>query len=215
MSTMIFVGAHPDDIELGCGGTIAYFANKGYKIKCIFLTKGEVCADPEKRQQESIAACLSLGVEKSNIHFGPFKDCRVPETWELIQFLESFYLSVVKGVMKPDPDIQAVYIHSQDEVHQDHQAAAKSCRIAFRYVPNIFAYETPSVTASFNPTSFVNINSFTSRKFKALKCHETQIKLDKSFLEYKAMLRLASFRGSQFSVKFAEAFQTIKNQIKV
>lgn len=213
MSTIIFVGAHPDDIELGCSGTIAYFASKGYRIICIFLTRGEACANPERRQQESIAACLRLGVEERMIYFGPFEDCHVPETWDLIDYLESFCMKIIDGRKKPDPDVRAVFIHSSDDVHQDHRAAANCCRTAFRYVPNIFAYEAPSVTAAFNPTTFVNITSFMGSKEKALKCHRTQIELSKPCLEYEAMLSLAAFRGSQFGVQCAEAFQTIKNQI--
>jgi len=216
MRKLIFVGAHPDDIELDCGGTIAYFANKGYNIECIFLTNGQAGGDPVQRQEESINACISLGVrDNSMIKFGTFEDRRVLETFDVIDYLENLYYTEVDGRKKADPDVHAVFIHSPDDVHQDHRAVAECCRTAFRHAPRIFAYEAPSATASFNPTSFVNISGFVISKWNALTCHRSQIELGRAYIEYKAMLRLASFRGSQFGVPFAEAFQTLKNQIDV
>ena len=41
MRRVLFVGAHPDDIELGCGGTVACFSERGYETECIYLTNGE------------------------------------------------------------------------------------------------------------------------------------------------------------------------------
>lgn len=207
---VICVASHPDDIEVGCGGTVAQFVARGYEVWCIYLTKGEEgradCDGPELRAEESIAACGVLGVDKDRIVFGDFRDTRIPETLKTIHFLEQFYINDVDRTY-------AVLIPSFEEIHQDHRATSQACVTAFRYVPRILAYESPSTTATFNPTSFVDITPFLKTKWKALKCHESQIKQRKMYLEYRAMLRLSSFRGRQIGVKFAEGYQTIKNLI--
>jgi LmbE family N-acetylglucosaminyl deacetylase len=204
---VICVASHPDDIELGCGGAVAQFVEKGYEVWCIYLTKGEEGQahgdNPKLRVKESITACGILGVDKDRIVFGNFKDTCIPETVETIHFLEQFYINDMESVY-------AVVIPSFKEIHQDHRATAKACITAFRYVPRIFAYESPSTAATFNPTSFIDITNFMKIKRSALKCHESQIKLNKMYMEYRAMLCLSAFRGHQIGVKYAEAFETIK-----
>jgi len=203
---VIFVGAHPDDPELGCGGTIADFASKGYDIQIIYVTKGgkgKVPGDgPEVRVKESIKACAKLGVNEKKIFFGEFKDTRVPDSFDTIKFLEKFYHDV--------KNVYAVFIPSLHEVHQDHRVVAINSITAFRYVPRIFAYESPSTTAEFRPTSFVDVTGTIKIKWRALKCHKSQIAQHKIYMEYRAMLCISSFRGRQIGVKYAEAFETIK-----
>ena len=203
---VFFVGAHPDDTELGCGGTIADFINKGYDVRIIYATrggKGRVPGDgPEIRVKESIRACVKLGVDRQKVFFGEFEDTCVPDSFETIHFLEGFYLDA--------KNIYAVFIPSLHEVHQDHRAVASASITAFRNAPRIFAYESPSTTAAFSPTSFVDITGNIKTKWKALKCHESQIAQHKMYMEYRAMLCISSFRGRQIGVKYAEAFETIK-----
>lgn len=86
MLKVLFIGCHPDDIELGCSGTICHFLKKGYEVICVFLTKGERGGDPTVRVRESIEACERLGVRSRNIIFGNFKDTQVPESHETITF---------------------------------------------------------------------------------------------------------------------------------
>jgi LmbE family N-acetylglucosaminyl deacetylase len=62
---IIAVGAHPDDVEIGCGGTLANLANHGYRVGIIDLTDGEptpMCDDPKIRLAEAAAAAQCLGV---------------------------------------------------------------------------------------------------------------------------------------------------------
>lgn len=64
---VIAVGAHPDDCEIGCGGTLASLARQGYRVGIIDLTNGEPtpqCALPEVRLAEAQAAADSLGIAK-------------------------------------------------------------------------------------------------------------------------------------------------------
>ena len=91
---VIFVGAHPDDVELGCGGSIAYFVASGFEAHCIFLTRGEKCGDAERRTEESLAACRGLGVDERHVVFGGWRDTALPESADLIEFLEGWAKTV-------------------------------------------------------------------------------------------------------------------------
>jgi LmbE family N-acetylglucosaminyl deacetylase len=194
-SKVIFVGAHPDDIELGCGGTVAYFVRKDYEVLCVFLSRGEkgrqIPQDgPKVRMIESIKACQILGVDKRNIFFGKFEDTRIPDSVDTIHFLEQFY-------SYESSNLYSVFIPTTDEIHQDHKRVASSCVAA-------------TAQWLFNPTTFVEITPFLRLKWKALRCHETQIRQKKMYLEYRSMVHLSAFRGRQANVRYAEAFQTIK-----
>jgi LmbE family N-acetylglucosaminyl deacetylase len=194
---ILAVGAHPDDIELGCGGTIGAASNAGVKVIAVFLTKGEKSGDPEMRRDESLNALKLLGV--SDVHFGDFPDTEIPNSRKVIDFLESFCKKA---------NVDTILTHTTNDSHQDHRQVGWLSLSAFRNVPRILAYETPRVTSSFSPTYFVDISNFIDTKWAALKCHLTQC--DKRYLAYESMINLASFRGNQVNVRAAEGFEVIR-----
>lgn len=204
MYKVIFVGCHPDDIELGCSGTIRCFALNNYVIICVVLTRGEHGGDPDLRVQETTNALQGLGVCEENIVIGNLPDTRIPYSVDTVQFLEQFY----------DDRVYAVFIPSCDETHQDHRNASLSCLTAFRNARRLLAYESPSTTASFSPSVFVDITGHTADKWRALRCHKSQLEQHRMYLDYRAMLRLAAFRGSQSKIKFAEAFDVVRYQVE-
>lgn len=201
---VIFVGSHPDDIELGCGGSVAYFVEKGYEVWCVILTKGEKglgCKNsPDIRVRESIKALQQLGVKKKNIVFGNFEDTQIPDSFEVIRFLETYNFE------NPE-DIYAVFFHSESDYHQDHQVTAKACQTAFRHVRRMLTYESPSITPSFAPLAFIDIGDYIRRKIRALRCHKSQIDQQRIYMEYKAMICVSRFRGHQIGKRYAEAFE--------
>jgi len=195
--TVLAVGAHPDDIELGCGGTIARYCTEGTRVICVYLTKGEKSGDANARMQESIQACNLLGVQE--IHFGDFEDAEVSCTHDGIAFLESYY-------QKYHPT--AVFSHSIHEMHQDHRNTAYLSLAAFRYVPRLLSYETPRVMGSFVPNYFIDVSRWVDVKRKALEVHKTQ--MEKTYMDYQSMLNLASYRGRQANIEAAEAFEVVR-----
>ena len=194
---IIAIGAHPDDIELGCGGTISYLSDRGYNVFCIFVTKGEVGGDPIIRQRESKAACDILGAKE--VIFGDFIDTEVPNSRDLITFLEKF---------ATDKKPEMVFIPNENDTHQDHRNLSLSCLPAFRKSPTILSYESPSTTSAFIPQFFFNIEAQLPKKKLCLEMHQTQKERD--YLEWKAMLSLASYRGNQCGSLYAEAFESVR-----
>jgi LmbE family N-acetylglucosaminyl deacetylase len=196
-NTILAVGAHPDDIELGCGGTIRAAVKQGKKVIAVFLTKGEHSGDPQVRPQESIEALSYLGVRE--VHFGNFPDTEIPCSRQAIDFLEDFFIK-----NKP----QTILTHTVNDIHQDHRQVGWISMSAFRNAPQMLAYETPRVTHSFSPTYFVDITNCVNDKWTALKCHYSQ--KTKRYITYESMVNLASFRGSQVSLPAAEAFEVVR-----
>jgi LmbE family N-acetylglucosaminyl deacetylase len=195
---ILAVGAHPDDIELGCGGTLCMAARKGGKVIGVYLTKGEKSGDAKIRVRESMNALRVLGVRE--IYFGDFPDTNIPNSFEAVDFLEQFSI-------KYNPDI--VLTHTVNDTHQDHRQVGWLSISAFRNVPKILAYETPRVRpATFAPTYFVDIVGCVEKKLEALNCHSSQ--KEKRYLAYESTVSLSSFRGSQVGVAAAEAFEVVK-----
>jgi LmbE family N-acetylglucosaminyl deacetylase len=194
---VLAVGAHPDDIELGCGGTLCQAAKNGANVIAVFMTKGELSAAPEVRTQESTNALSMLGVKE--IYFGNFADSEIPQSRKAIDFLENF--AIKNGA-------EIILTHSINDIHQDHRQTAWLSISAFRNVPRILSYETPRVTPNFSPNYFVNISKAIDLKWKALQCHLSQRK--KRYLAYESMVNLASFRGSQVGLREAEAFEVVR-----
>ena len=202
---VIFVGCHPDDIEIGCGGSVSLLVSLGFEVICVFLTRGEHGGEPAVREAESRRACRRLGVTVGNIFFGDFPDTAVRDSHETIAFLEGFATGSVWGVFVP----------SRHETHQDHRHASEACLSAFRRVTRILAYESPSVTPEFQPNAFIRINGHLARKWGALKCHRSQIvQGNKMYLQYRSVIRMAEYRGQQNAVDYAEVFEALRLQIE-
>lgn len=196
-NVILAVGAHPDDIELGCGGTIRAAAKMGKRVIAVFMSKGEHSGNPEVRPKESIEALSLLGV--TDVHFGDFPDTEIPCSRQAIDFLEAFY-----AANKPE----TVLTHTVNDIHQDHRQVGWASMSAFRNAPQLLAYETPRVNAQFAPTYFVDITHSVNDKWIALKCHFSQ--KTKRYITYESMVNLASFRGSQVSLPAAEAFEVVR-----
>ena len=193
----IAVGAHPDDIELGCGGSVCRLLKKGGTVTAVFLTKGERSGHAEIRTKESRDALGVLGVKEA--YFGDFPDTEIPNSHKVIGFLEQF---CAKG------DVDVVLTHGVNDSHQDHRQVGWFSLSAFRNVPKILAYETPRVTPAFSPSYFVDVSDCMETKWRALQCHSSQ--RSERYLTYESMLKLASFRGSQVGVSAAEAFEVVR-----
>ena len=195
--SILAVGAHPDDVELGCAGTLCNAVKDGCKVAAVYLTRGEMSGDPQVRMRESTEALGVLGVK--HVHFGDFPDTEIPGSRKAIDFMEQF-------VKLHSPDL--VLTHSVNDTHQDHRQVGWLSLSAFRNVKKILAFETPRVTQAFAPNYFVDITDCVNSKWEALKKHVSQA--NKRYIAYESMVNLASFRGSQVGLGEAEAFEVVR-----
>jgi len=202
---ILALGAHPDDIEAGCGGTLIKYARGGHRIFLMVLTAGEQGAGRGVRMREQEQAAKSLKAEK--IFWGGYPDTKLPIEQRLIQKIE-------RVVREVEPHF--IFVHFHDDTHQDHRHLAVSTVTATRYTKNVMFYEGPT-TQNFSPTVFVNIDAVLEDKVDALRAHQSQVK--KTNMEGLTIVDIirasAHFRGIQGRVKNAEGFVPLRLFINI
>ncbi len=193
---VIAIGAHPDDIEYGCYGTIRKHLERGDEVHFIILSAGEKSGEKEKRLEEAKKSAENLGVK---LHQFEYPDTNIPHTHDVIEKIE-------KIINQVNP--QRVYTHSINDTHQDHRTVAYHTLAAARFVPEILFYESPSLYLGFKPNYYIDITKYMKDKVKALQIFTTQN--HKDFMKINAIQGLAQFRGLATSVKYAEAFEIVR-----
>jgi LmbE family N-acetylglucosaminyl deacetylase len=194
MVTVLAVGAHPDDIEAGCAGTLALHKSNGDKVYLLVLSRGEASGDPKAKESACKKSAEMLGVD--GLFFGGLKDTTIHDGIETILVIE-------KIIDKVNPDI--VYTHAFKDTHQDHRNTAYATLSAARQCKRILLYETPNTLKEFFPQVFTDIEKTFELKKKALYLfgHESE----RFWLAANAIEGLAVFRGFQAGVRVAEAFE--------
>lgn len=193
--SILAIGAHPDDIELGCGGTLAKLARAGARVQAVILSKGRRGAlTDQDRANETREALGTLGIHDVVIH--DFDDTR------LCSYLNEMVEAIDRHVDAARPD--RVYTMFQHDRHQDHRAVYEASAIACRSVPQLLGYETPSSYPNFMPTVFEVIVDDLESKVSALKCHASQG--DRLYMQEANIRAAAHFRGAQIRLGPSEGF---------
>lgn len=162
MANVLAVGAHPDDLELGCFGSLCLHKKKGDKLFGLIMTNGEKGGNPELRKKESIESAKTIDMK---LEFGNFSDGYLPNNIEVISLIENFIKK---------HEISIVYTTSMNDRHQDHKNIGLSVQVSARNVNEVYAYETTSCTNEFNPKLYVDITSMIDKKRSCLEKHVTQ-----------------------------------------
>jgi LmbE family N-acetylglucosaminyl deacetylase len=202
---ILALGAHPDDIEVGCGGTLLKYAENGHRVFMMVMTEGGQGGLPDVRTREQAQAAKILRAEK--VFWGGYHDTEVPMGRDLIQTVEEI-------VKKIEPHF--IFVHYHDDTHQDHRHLAMSTITATRYTKNVLFYEGPT-TQNFAPTVFVDIGQALDRKIQSLEAHASQVrKTNIEGLSIADVVRSsAHFRGIQGRVKNAEGFLPLRLFINI
>lgn len=202
---ILAIGAHPDDIEFGCGGTLTKYSQRGHRLFLMVMTGGGSGAPSETRMAEQAAAQRVLGAEE--IFWGGYQDTHLGVDAEMIKKIESVIASV-----KPE----FIFCHFTDDTHQDHRHLAQAVMSATRYIRNVLFYEGPT-TQNFNPQVYVDIADTLEVKLEALQAHRSQVM--KTNIEDLSIIEVArscaNFRGIQGRVKYAEAFHALRLFINI
>ena len=195
---VVAVGAHPDDIEIGAGGSIALHRANGDAVRFLVLTSGGKLSEPARREEEAREAAEILDVE--DVHFLEYEDTKVPYDHDIVERIDDHLQAM---------GADRVYIHTEEDTHQDHRNAALASIAASRNTDEVLAFESPSTRSFFDPQYYNALpEGVLEGKISAIKSHESQQK--KKYLEAEAMKGLARFRGRQANARYAEAFQVIR-----
>lgn len=192
---VLAVGAHPDDLELGCGGTLAKLTCAGARVQVVIFSKGRRGAISEADRAEETRRALSL-IGVSDVSVYDFEDTRLAQ--HLNQMVE--VLDEHVRALRPT----RAYTMFQHDRHQDHRAVYEASAIACRKVPQFLGYETPSSYPNFMPTVFEGIGDHLEAKVAALKCHASQG--ERLYMQEEKIRSAANFRGAQVDLGPSEGF---------
>lgn len=194
---VLAVGAHPDDVELGCGATLLRHVARGDDVTILVMTAGQRgLIEGMSRQAEQEDAASRLGVR---LRWGGFEDGSVPDGPESITVIdEAIAVSAAK----------TMYTHALNDTHQDHRATATASLAAGRRLPTVLQFETPS-TQGFEPTVYVDVADSLDEKMEALRSHLSQV-LRAGPVDLEAIEAQARFRGFQGRIRYAEAFEAAR-----
>ena len=195
VKTVLALGAHPDDLELGCGATLAKLGANGVAVHAVVFSDGKHGGPAEfDRTAETRTALEALGVVSVIQH--DFPDTRLHECVnDLIARTEDHVRAI-----RPD----RVYTMFHLDRHQDHRAVHEASVVACRKVRQILGYETPSSYPNFMPTLFEPIDDLIEAKIEALKLHLSQG--DRVYMQQEKIRSAAHFRGVQVDLGQTESF---------
>ena len=223
---ILAIGAHPDDVELGCGGTLAKLISEGKKVAIVDLTQGELGTRGTNvtRAQEAASASEILGISaRENLKM---KDGFILNS-------EEYQIQIVKMIRKYQPEI--VLANAVDDRHPDHAKAAKLVSDAC-FLSGLVKIETeldgenqkqwrPKQVFHYiqwkhiTPDFVIDISNFMDKKIEACLAYKTQFYdpnsnepmtpiATKDFLE--SLTYRAQDLGRLSGVEFAEGFTTEK-----
>jgi LmbE family N-acetylglucosaminyl deacetylase len=198
MKKILAIGPHPDDIELGCFGTMARYTKEGNEVNFLVLSKGEGGTEDGNRMDE---AKESASLIKAKLFVEDLPDRFISQGPATITVIEKYVEQI-----KPD----MVFIPTTTDTHQDHRATFNASMVACRTVKEIYAYETPSTSRNFMPNFFVDVTEFIDLKLKAVKIHSSQG--GKGYMADRAVKGLAEYRAFDILLndRYVEGFDIIK-----
>jgi LmbE family N-acetylglucosaminyl deacetylase len=192
---VLAIGAHPDDIELGCAGALLRHAEAGDEVTMLVMTPGE--HGPQgltSRVREQEAAAQVIGAQ---LLWGTFEDGSVPVGRDAVALVDEVVARVGADV---------IYAHAPNDTHQDHVATSQAALAGGRRLARVLFYQSPSTT-SFDPTVFVDVERTLAGKLAALQAHWSQV-MQCPMVDLEAVEVGARYWGSRAKVCYAEAFES-------
>jgi LmbE family N-acetylglucosaminyl deacetylase len=205
MLKYLFIGAHPDDIEFGAGGTIAKAVSQGIECSAVIFSNSSESlssAFPDKLTliKESKAALTHLGLKDQNITFFDYQVRNFPSVRQSI-LQDLINLRSVK-------EYDRVFIPNSFDIHQDHNVVNREALRAFKFT-TILGYEMPwnhfeGSLRYFNVLS----DSDVSDKQSAIEKFTSQS--HRFYSSDESIETTLKFRGLQINKTFVEAFEIIR-----
>jgi LmbE family N-acetylglucosaminyl deacetylase len=216
---ILAIGAHPDDLEILCAGTLARYAQAGHEVVMCLATDGTaghmIIKPPELAQIREREARAAADVIKAEFIWLGFPD-------ELIFNDRKTRLALVDAIRQARPDV--IITHAPNDYHPDHRMVSRlvfdasfvaslpnieTGRPAHPAVPPLYYMDTLA-GKGFHPTEYVDISATIDIKRQMLACHKSQLKWLKDHdnidvMEF--MEVVARTRGFQCNRPYAEGFR--------
>ena len=206
---VLAVGAHADDVEINCGGTVAKHVEAGDNVILIVMAEssytsydGNVLRSKDEALLEEKRGAGILGAKLINLGF---KNKDVPYSSESVEAINSII---------DEHNIDTIYTHWSYDSHQDHKRTTQAVISAARYINNILMYE-PEYPAGrsyvgFRNQYYVDVTSTFDKKIEAIKQHKSQVKKYGEDVFINALEAKAVHRGYEVQCRYAECFEVLR-----
>lgn len=210
---ILAIGAHLDDIEIACGGTLAKAVLSGHTVKVLIMSKSGYTSKEGKLQRsdelaviEGVKALHVLGIQDIEILNFPTKD--IPFTSDVVTAIDIC-------MSQFDPDI--IFTHHPFDTHQAHVGVSNATIAAARRRNTVFFYEpiTPSGRSyvAFRPQLYVDIGQTIEQKLDSLREHKSEYNKFGAEDWIEGVYSRCGFRGYEIGKKYAEAFEVLRIEI--
>lgn len=201
------IGAHFDDVELGCGGSLGEHASRGDNVYVYVATvssfadqNGRPIRDSDVALREGRAAMTVLGARE--LICGTFKTLAV-------EFVDALNVDMFR--ILDEKQIDMVYTHWVGDIHHDHQAVAKASLHSCRHIPRLLMYRSNWYHSAqdFHGTFYVDISRTWETKERAIRAHESEMKrTGNKWIGF--FQNEAENAGQKIGVPKAEVFEVVK-----
>jgi LmbE family N-acetylglucosaminyl deacetylase len=203
---ILALGAHFDDIELGCGGAMAKHIAKGDRVYAYVATvsgfigpNNNIVRTNETALAEGRDAMGILGVE---LICGNFKTLE-------IEFTEALNVDILRIV--EEKNIEKVYTHWMGDIHHDHQAVARASLHACRWVPRLLMYRSNWYHSNldFRGNFYIDISDFLNKKIESIQAHKSEMERTRDrWVSF--FTKEAENAGQRIGARYAEVFEVVK-----
>lgn len=198
--TVVAVGAHPDDLELGAGGTLAALSSAGVKVVMAICS---VPADYDTRVSEAKASAAILGCELRILMEGGCKRIEDVKNHQLVGLLDAL-------VKQYEP--VAVLTHGPTDFHHDHvqiyHGMVAAQRLASFDLYSFLPTMCRPVPVPFQPRAYVDISHTIETKIRAITAHQSQFY--SRGLTFEFYRDIARVNGRMVGVQYAEGLDIHK-----
>ena len=192
--TVLAIGAHPDDLELAVGGTLARLVRESARVVMAVVS---IPAEFETRRAEARKAAAILGCELRILVESAC--CRIDD-------MKSYQLVGMLDALVRELQPAAVFTHSANEFHRDHIAVHNACISTQRLKPFDFFHFSPTMTRAvpvpFHPRAYIDVTATIEQKMQAIEAHLSQF--GGRGLDSEMYRDLARLNGRMVGVKYAE-----------
>lgn len=204
---ILAIGAHFDDVELGCGGSLAKHVDRNDSV-FVYVATVSGFTNHKNDKVRSNATALSEGQHAmdilgvSEMFTGQFDTLAV-------EFVDELNVEILKIVEEKSIDL--VYTHWPGDVHHDHQAVAKASLHSCRHVPRLLVYRSNWYHSAqiFRDNFYVDISDHWETKKASILAHKSEVERTKyKWIEF--FQNEARNAGQRIGTKYAEAFEVVK-----
>ena len=197
---LLFLGAHCDDIEIGCGGTLLKLI-RNYSVRSVNWV---VFSSNEIRKTEALRSAGEFlsGVPEKHISVLDYKDGFLPTN----EYDIKSYFEQLKATCKPS----IIFTHYRDDRHQDHRLISNLTWNTYRN-HLILEYEIPKYDGDLGvPNFFVELDDGTIAEKNRIILESFKSQAEKHWFDHETFNAILRLRGMESAVKFAEGFYARK-----